>query len=267
MCLPAGARRVWHSGSISTYKAHVWLYPELGVGIFGALAGPQRYDTTDIFYDLMHAISDLVVFNVHPPIPALTPSSPRPSSEIPVPRDREGREGLVRVNPAGDGARPPRPLSDYVGTYVGHWSHMNASVTLETSGVLRLTLGRMLTADLRHYDCSTDAFNAVITGRLWWVAEGVPQRALLSVRFRNSTEPGGRPDVLELPLEMDPDAVVIRRSRFTRPGLTLDRDWEPAGPNHASYTCSAVTASFIEPPRVWILLLLLLTVTFRFLSY
>jgi len=42
----------------------VWLYPDDGIGIFAGLAGPQRYDTTDILYDLMHALSDLVVFNV-----------------------------------------------------------------------------------------------------------------------------------------------------------------------------------------------------------
>ena len=137
------------------------------------------------------------------------------------------------------------------------WSQMNASVTLDESGaVLRLTLGRMLTAELRRYDCAHDAFDAVIGGRLWWVSEGVPHRALLSVRFL-STQPGARPDVLELPLEMDPDAVVIRRSRFTRPGLTLAEDWEPAGPSvHGNHTCSDA-ASSVGPPHVWMLLLLL----------
>jgi len=107
---------VWHSGSISTYKAHVWLYPDLGVGIFAALAGPQRYDTTDILYNLMHAISDLVVFGIHPPAPALTPPSPRTHGETTPLRDLEGRGGLIAVP-------PPRPLSDYAGTYVGHVRH------------------------------------------------------------------------------------------------------------------------------------------------
>ena len=214
---------MWHSGSISTYKAHVWLYPDVGIGIFAALAGPQRFDTTDVFFDLMHAISDLVVFGIHPPAHDYIPATPRP--------DRQ-REGQV----------PPRPLSDYAGTYVGDWLQMNATVTLDRDAdVLRLTLGRMLTAELRHYDCVNDEFDAVIGGRLWWVAEGLPQRALLSVRFRSSAG-SGRPDVLELPLEMDTDAVIVRRTRFTRSGLTLADDWTPPSQGNA---CSA--ACFIGP--------------------
>lgn len=225
---------MWHSGSISTYKAHVWLYPDRGIGIFAALAGPQRYDTTDVFYELMHTISDLVVFDVHPPSHEYTPATPCPDTA-----DRGGVPGVR-------GGVPPRPLMDYTGTYVGQWLGMNATVTAaQRTGSLRLTLGRMLTADLRRYDCAVDGFDAVIGGRLWWVAEGLPQRAVLSVRFRAST-PHGPPDVIELPLEMDENALIIRRYRFTRPGLKLADDWTPP-PGHDN-TC---TAARTIGPQAW----------------
>ena len=229
---------MWHSGSISTYKAHVWLYPDAGIGIFAALAGPQRYDTTDVLYNLMHAISDLVVFNVRPPDTQFTQPTPRTGT------DDSG------------GQVPPRPLSDYAGVYVGQWLQMTATVTLE-GDVLRLTLGRMLTAEVRRYDCVSDQFDAVIGGRLWWVAEGLPQRGVLSLRFRSSV-PGGLPDVLELPLEIDSsESVLVRRSRFTRPDLRLADDWTPPGQGN---TCSA--AYFIGP-QVW----MFLTVIFSFFSF
>jgi len=208
---------VWHSGSISTYKAHVWLYPDVGIGIFAALPGPQRYDTTDVLYDLMYAISDLVVFGIRPPVPQCSPPTPGPHLGV-----------IDHV--------PPHPLKDYAGTYVGRWAEMNVTIVQDPGGVLRLMLGRWLSAELRRYDCPSDEFHAVIGGRLWWVAEGLPQRALLPVRFKSSTR-GGRPDVVELPLEMDEDAVVVRLYRFTRPGLTLAEDW--TSPNHTTYTCAA----------------------------
>ena len=205
--LHAGKRRVWHSGSISTYKAHVWLYPDAGIGIFAAITGPLRYDTTDVFYDLMHAISDQVVFGIRPPAaPKFTLVTPRPERKV-------------------QGDTPPRPLNDYAGTYVGQWLRINATVSVDQkTGSLRLTLGRMLTADMRHYDCLRSQFDAVISGRLWWVAEGFPDRALLPVRFRSSVL-GGRPDVLELPLEIDVDSSTpVRWSHFTRFSVGLVAD-------------------------------------------
>ena len=228
-----GKRRVWHSGSISTYKAHVWLYPEAGIGIFAGLAGPQRYDTTDVLFDLMHAISDLIVFGIRPPALKYSPTTPRPDAEP-------------------DGQAPPRPLSDYVGTYVGQWSQINATVTLDQdAGVLRVAVGRMLTAKLRHYDCADNEFDAVIGGRLWWVAEGVPQRAVLPVRFRSSVS-DGRPDVLLLPPEINEDSLTLRRYRFTRPGVILADDWT-ARPQDVS-TCAAARFS---GPQAWMLLLVI----------
>lgn len=223
--LHVGKRRVWHSGSISTYKAHVWLYPDAGIGIFAAIAGPQRYDTTDVFYDLMHAISDHVVFGIR------SPGAADEDSEVTrLPADRQVRAGDV----------PPRALSAYAGTYVGQWLQLNTTVSVDDeTGSLRLTLGRLLTADVRHYDCRRRQFDAVIRGRLWWVAEGLPDRALLPVRFRSSVR-GGEPDVLELPLEIDADssAAPMRWSRFTRPGVQLADDWTPP-PD----TCSARRSS------------------------
>ena len=214
-------RRVWHSGSISTYKTHVWLYPDAGIGIFAAIAGPQRYDTTDIFYNLMHAISDHVVFGIRPP------AVPDYSLVSPWPEKMEVRSDV-----------PPRPLSDYAGTYVGQWLQINATVNVDQkTGSLRLTLGRMLTADVRRYDCLHSQFDAVISGRLWWMAEGLRDRALLPVRFRSSVQ-GSRPDVLELPLDIDVDSPVpIRWCRFTRPGIRLADDWTSHDHND---TCSAV---------------------------
>jgi len=219
--LYTGERRVWHSGSISTYKAHVWLYPDAGIGIFAAVAGPQRYDTTDIFYDLMHAISDHVVFGIRPPaVPEYTLVTPRPDRAI-------------------RGDVPPRPLNDYAGTYVGQWLQINATVSVDQkTGSLRLTLGRMLTADVHYYSCFRSQFNAVVSGRLWWVAEGIPDRALLPIRFWSSVH-GGWPDVLELPLEIDVDSPVsVHWSRFTRPSVRLADDW--TSPDHVD-TCSALS--------------------------
>lgn len=237
LCWTAGQRRVWHSGSISTYKAHVWLYPDAGVGIFAALAGPQRYDTTDVLYGLMQAISDIVVFNMRQPaVPDYSPVTPRPHRET-----------------QGEVPRPPRPLIDYTGKYVEQRLRMNATVTLdEKTGDLRLTLGRMLTAELRHYDCPNDEFDAFISGRLWWVAQGFPERALLSVRFRSSVNGSLQPDVLELPLEMDFDSTPVRWSRFTRPGVWLVDNWTSL--DHNSETCS--TASYLGP-RLWLFVLVI----------
>lgn len=223
--LHTGKRRVWHSGSISTYKAHVWLYPDAGIGIFAAIAGPQRYDTTDVFYDLMHAISDQVVFSI--------PPHAAPEYKLVTPRPERKFRGDI----------PPRPLSDYAGTYVGQWLHINATVNVDQkTDSLQLTVGRMLTADMRHYDCLRSQFDAVISGRLWWIAEGLPHRALLPVRFRSSV-PGGQLDVLELPLEIDVDlSVHARWSHFTR----LVDVWISAEHN----TCSA--RSFVGRPLLLI---------------
>lgn len=142
----------------------------------------------------MNAISDLVVFGVRPPILTYSPTTPPPYKEL-------------------SGTAPPRPLSDYVGTYVGQWSLANATVTLDhDAGVLRLAVGRLLTAELRRYHRLHNEFDAVIGGRLWYMAEGVPQRAILPVRFRSSMY-GRSPDVLLLPQELDDHS---RWCRFTR---------------------------------------------------
>lgn len=224
---------MWHSGSISTYLSYVWLYPEKSMGIFADIAGPYRYDTSYVFFDLMNTISDLVVFGIRPPALEYSPTSPRPYAE------------------PGSHA-PPRPLSDYVGTYVGQWSLMNASVTLDQdAGVLQVAVGRMLTADLRRYDCLDNEFDAVIGGRLWWMARGVPQLGVFPVRFRSSSaEDGGRPDVLLVPQEMHEHS---RWCRFTRDGLNLADDWTPR--HEDDNICSA--ARFIAP-QSWILLTVIL---------
>lgn len=222
----AGERLVRHSGSISTYISRVWLYPEKSIGIFADIAGPYRYDTSGVFLDLMNAISDLVVFGVRPHAVEYNPTTPGPYTEF-------------------DGRAAPRPLDDYVGTYVGQWSLMNATVTLDQdAGVLQVAVGRMLTAELRRYDCLENEFDAVIGGRLWWMAEGVPQRAIIPVKFRSS-EDGGRPDVLMLPQELNDQS---RWCRFTRDGLSLADDWTPRHQDDS--TCSA--ARFIAP-QAWIL--------------
>lgn len=230
----AGKRRVWHSGSISTYLSHVWLYPENGIGIFADIAGPYRYDTSYVFFDLLNAISDLVVFGIRPSALAYSRTTPGPY-----------------IEPGGHA--PPRPLSDYVGTYVGQWSLMNATVTLDRdAGVLRLAVGRMLTADLRRYDCLDNEFDAVIGSRLWWVARGVPQQGVFPVRFRASSSKDGRgwPDVLVLPQEIDDHS---RWFRFTRDGLRLPDDWTPR--HEEDNTCSAAR---FTGPQAWILLTVLL---------
>jgi len=227
----AGERRVWHSGSISTYKAHVWLYPDAGFGIFAALPGPQRYDTTNVFFDLMHAISDVVVFGIRRPA-AVEYSRPTPSPDT-----------VVR------GHIPPHPLTDYAGTYVGQWPEMNATVSQDRD-ILLLTLGRMLTAELRSYNCSRNEFHAVIGGRLWWVTDTI------SVRFWSST-PGGRPDIVELPLEM---SVERRYYRFMRPGLTLSDDLTTTVLDRDNSTCSAAC---FTGPHVW----MFLPVVFQLFSF
>lgn len=185
---------MWHSGSISTYLTFLWLYPEAGIGIFASIPGPGRYDTANIFFNLMLAISDLVVFDIRPPALRYRPTTPQPYKEL-------------------SGTAPPRPLSDYVGTYVGEGLLGNATVTLDhDTGDLWVAVGRLLIAELRRYHRLHDEFDAVIGGRLWYLAEGAPQGAILPVRFRSSVY-GRRPDVLLLPQEFDNHS---RWCRFTR---------------------------------------------------
>ena len=68
---------------------------------------------------------------------------------------------------------------------------------------------------------------------MWWLAEGLPQRAVLSVRFRSS-KADNRLDVLELPVAMTENPVL----HFTRPGVKLADEWTP--PSGHSYGCTAV---------------------------
>jgi CubicO group peptidase (beta-lactamase class C family) len=318
-----GHRRIWHSGSISTYKAQVWLYPDSGLGIFVALSGPQRPDTTAVLLRLMHDISDVLL---------LQPDSQLQQGGGGGEDRREGRDGvaatstssavswldscdvdlLVPASPSksdlnqrqtsgsssssGEDAetlyqnRPPRRLRDYVGVYVSE-QFGNVTVTYdekfddedddvddfadedededEEGGVLRLSVGRMLTARLWPYDCRTDDFYAQIGGRLWWMAESVADSAGLPglpVHFGSTTSGyGGTIDVLELPLQAGPGfELPRRRSRFVRLGVnvtTVDLEWSiSSSSSKVRSTCSSSAAMTVVSRWTsicWLLLLLL----------
>lgn len=205
---------MWHSGSISTYKTQVWLFPDQGYGLFVSVAGPNRPDTTTALIDLMHQISDVLLerhqrqssstdATMSPPTePTSAASADRRAPDCsnvstPPQQKQHNDESLPKVVPrSGEPSNYPNRPERFVGSYYSAEYLTNATVTLDgdaDEGGLRLSVGRLLTAELRHFDAAVNQFDAIVDGQLWWFAEPASG---LPVRFA-ATSAGSDDDVID----------------------------------------------------------------------
>ena len=181
----AGYKRIWHSGSISTYKSQVWLYPDADFGLFISTHGPHLADTTGGLVDILHFISDVLLGE-----PATADASTCSRADI----------GATNPTPPAPGDELIRPAEDYFGDYANR-AFGNIRVfrddapTDDDDSPLRMTMGTLLTGDLR-YSRAEDVFYVVSTGLYWFNVDPLP------IRFRNSSpsQDAAGIDVVEVPL-------------------------------------------------------------------
>ena len=193
---------MWHSGSISTYKTQVWLYPEKGYGLYVAVPGPNRPYTTALI-DLLHTVSDILldssaVSQQHSPSVAGVSLTVTETSLQQTAACADSIRRRSSATPASATSRPhPLPVQHdkLIGSYFSKEYVTNLTVSFDDvtnervtskqgrlggSRKLRLSVGRLLTAEL-HLDAGVlHQFHAVVDGRLWWFADSAPG---LPVRF------------------------------------------------------------------------------------
>ena len=200
-----GYKRVWHSGSISTFKSQVWLYPDADFGIFVATNGLSPSVSLGL-NQILHLVSDLMLgeptwFNASSVREDCGKSSPDDASSQQN-RDSNGAD-------LSDDKLPRSPL-DYVGVYE---NTVFGAVTISynaTSRRLDLSMGRFLSASL-HYKQEGDTFYTALTGVAWFIHDRIP------VKF---TASGGKLGSLEIPLAkstLDSSSTA----RFVRAGAGL----------------------------------------------
>lgn len=113
-CCMTDHKRVWHSGSVSTCKTQVWLYPQRSYGIFVSLSGPNLDNTSAGLTRIMRHISDILLLN-EPPTHNLSNLCPLPPpfSSLNPPRIDDSLDGAVHAEPA----ELPRATQAYTGVY------------------------------------------------------------------------------------------------------------------------------------------------------
>jgi len=184
-----GHKRIWHSGSVSTYKSQLWLYPDLGYGIFASISGPQLNKTSAGLNRIMRYVSDILLdeqSSLNETLECSGGSNDEPSGT------RTGRDTGGVSDPLA------RPATDYSGVYS---NEAFGSVTIafnETNRLLTLSMGSLLTANLL-YNHSETTFYAAFTGLMWYHTSMIP------VKFSCARRSGGTDiSLLEIPLTLGP---------------------------------------------------------------
>ena len=164
---------MWHSGGLTTYKTRVWLYPDVGLGLFVSSNGPLGAASSWGLILTLQYLSDLLLGEE----PWLNTSTlctfPEPWKPSPP---------VVNMTPPADD--PVRDAGDYTGTY-HHHVFGNVTVTLDPgTNALKLQMARYLEAKLLYIQTS-DTFYTTLVGELWYAKDRIP------VKFLRSSEEGG----------------------------------------------------------------------------
>ena len=176
MCIVSiytGYKRVWHSGGLTTYKTHVWLYPDVGLGLYISTNGPLGSASSWGLILTLQYLSDLLLgeepwLNTSTLCTFPEPWKPSPPVDTMTP-------------PADD---PVREAGDYTGTY-HHPAFGNVTVTRDPgTNALKLQMGRYMEAKLL-YNQTSDTFYTTLVGELWYSKDRIP------VKFLRSPEEGG----------------------------------------------------------------------------
>ncbi len=193
----AGYKRVWHSGRISTHKTQVWLYPDVGVGLFLSISGPPTAEASSGIRTALYYLSDLLIGEETWINTTTVCQFPEPWDEVPPSYDI--------VWPTDT---PTRPYSDFVGIYSNPGFCDMAVWHNTSSNTLELHMGLYLVADLL-YDRSMDVFYTKIKGVLWYVEDKIPVRFLQSSAAGGGGDGGdvGTIEQLALPLHTPYDSV------------------------------------------------------------
>ena len=165
----SGYKKIWHSGSIATFKSQVWLYLDKGFGIYVTSNGPPASSTTRALKSILQYISDILLGEM----PWLNTTTictfPKPwkTEEKPEESDDEPASfhELSQQN-------SPHRSSEYMGKY----SNPGFGDVIISSGVhtpLGFKMGQILEADL-HYNASEDKFYTNFTGKYWYFKERIP---------------------------------------------------------------------------------------------
>ena len=131
--LLAGYKKIWHSGGLSTYASHLWLFPDMDVGIYACVNGAASND--DALMAIMYYASDLAL--------GLTPWLGNGD----IIATLHGRNALL--SPLRVWSTPSTPpssnlshlVTQYTGTY-GHLAFGNVTVYADRQSVLYLNIGR-----------------------------------------------------------------------------------------------------------------------------
>ena len=164
---------MWHSGSLTTYKTRVWLYPDVGLGLFVSSNGPLGSASSWGLILTLQYLSDLLLgeepwLNTSTLCTFPEPWKPSPPVDTMTP-------------PADD---PVRDAGDYTGTY-HHPAFGNVTVTRDPgTNALKLHMGRYMEAKLL-YNQTSDIFYTTLVGELWYLDDRIP------VKFIRSTDEVG----------------------------------------------------------------------------
>ncbi len=189
----SGIRRVWHSGSIATYKSLVWFYPELGIGLFNDINGPPDSGSSWALMLILQYITDLLLGEE----PWLTKED---ACRFPAPYDEDDTNnpssGSIPPIPRDT---PPHPLDKYTGKY-NHPGFGDISISkASTNDHLLLSMGQFLRAQL-FYNETEEKFRTNFTDRYWFMTDRIP------VIFK-ATSVTDQMDTLDIPMNSPYDTV------------------------------------------------------------
>ncbi|XP_064636576.1 uncharacterized protein LOC135493288 [Lineus longissimus] len=197
-----GYKKVWHSGGISTYASHIWMYPEFNIGVYANYNGPTSQSAKGL-EAIMYFVSDVLLglprwLNQtagckYPDIDGDPYDGDQPKKN----GNQEKTENLVYKNDSS------RPLGEFVGVY-GHLAFGNITISKnDTSGILQMKLGMLGEADL--VPIAPDEFNLTWTGDLWYLQSSDMKSPSQKIIF-NSSNIQGTIDTLYT--KMDPKFSV-----------------------------------------------------------
>ena len=223
----SGYRRVWHSGGITTYKTQLWMFPDLGFGLYVGTNGPPNPRASWALILILHYISDIVIEEPHWLNHSTGCSFPSPWKT-----PRTGTS-YVPDDPLG------KPFDDYVGTY-SHPGFGDVIISRnKTTNRLTLAMGEYLTAELL-YGKQEDTFVTKLNGLLWFTNDD------FTLKFKHSL-PGGEIDTLVYLLRTPYDKiseVKFTRGRVESSGVQTVNNVGPCV-SGAGYTYNSVTVILI----------------------
>ncbi|ELU16177.1 hypothetical protein CAPTEDRAFT_217346 [Capitella teleta] len=193
--IDGGFKRVYHSGSIMTYKSRVWLYPDVSLGVYVQSNGPGNRRNSIILDRMLYHISAILLGTGY-----------------------TGQNVDAVCNDTQKYAEAPmieaRPLTRHLQDFAGRYERPGfPAIRVKVNGShLQMNIGILYEAQLL-YSGRNDAFVASMRGVYWFLP------ASDWYQFRNGSD--GR--ITSVSTSVESSLLT-----FTRPGVPLPRhDLDP----------------------------------------